>query len=153
MCIHFFGTHCIFFFSVLSIFCSIDFPFSTSASGLIYQPIQRSGQTRTKSAPYIYPATQPLCVPRILYQTHFRLQRKPRNCSELNPTPKPAQNAGSDEWTRDSVPIAQKAEWAPGPIWMGAEYLAPTGIRSLDRPPCRRIAIPTELSRPTLKYA
>jgi hypothetical protein len=25
--------------------------------------------------------------------------------------------------------------WAPGPVWMGAENLAPTGIRSPDRPP------------------
>jgi hypothetical protein len=23
-----------------------------------------------------------------------------------------------------SVPIVQKAEWAPEPVWMGAEYLA-----------------------------
>jgi hypothetical protein len=26
---------------------------------------------------------------------------------------------------RDTVPIVQKAEWAPGPVWTGAEYLAP----------------------------
>jgi hypothetical protein len=24
--------------------------------------------------------------------------------------------------------------WAPGPVWTGAEYIAPTGIRSPDRP-------------------
>jgi hypothetical protein len=27
-------------------------------------------------------------------------------------------------------PIVQKAGWAPGPVWTGAENLAPTGIRS-----------------------
>ena len=35
---------------------------------------------------------------------------------------------------RDLVPIAQDAGWAPGLVWTGAENLAPTGIRSLDRP-------------------
>ena len=32
------------------------------------------------------------------------------------------------------VPIAQEAGWAPRPVWTGAENLAPTGIRSPDRP-------------------
>ena len=27
-----------------------------------------------------------------------------------------------------------KAGWAPGPVWTGAENLAPTGIRFPDRP-------------------
>jgi hypothetical protein len=35
---------------------------------------------------------------------------------------------------KDPVPIAQEAGWAPGPVWTGAENLAPTGIRSPDRP-------------------
>ena len=26
--------------------------------------------------------------------------------------------------------------WAPGPVWTGAENLAPNGIRSPDRPAC-----------------
>jgi hypothetical protein len=30
---------------------------------------------------------------------------------------------------RDPVPIVQEAGWAPGPVWTGAENLAPTGIR------------------------
>jgi len=30
---------------------------------------------------------------------------------------------------KHSVPIAQEAEWAPGPVWR-AENLVPTGIRS-----------------------
>ena len=34
---------------------------------------------------------------------------------------------------KDPVPIVQKAGWAPGPVWTGAEYLAPTGFRSTDR--------------------
>jgi hypothetical protein len=35
---------------------------------------------------------------------------------------------------RDPVPIVQEAGWAPGPVWTAAKYLAPTGIRSPDRP-------------------
>ena len=34
----------------------------------------------------------------------------------------------------DPVPIVEEAELAPGPAWTGAKNLAPTGIRSLDRP-------------------
>ena len=30
---------------------------------------------------------------------------------------------------RDPVPIVQKAEWAPEPVWTGAENLIPTKIR------------------------
>jgi hypothetical protein len=32
------------------------------------------------------------------------------------------------------VPIVQEAGWAPGPVWTCAKNLAPTGIRSPDRP-------------------
>ena len=35
---------------------------------------------------------------------------------------------------KDTVPIVQEAGWAPGPIWTGAENLAPTGIRSPNFP-------------------
>jgi len=35
---------------------------------------------------------------------------------------------------KDPVPIVQEAGWAPGPVWTGAENLAPTGIRSPARP-------------------
>jgi len=35
---------------------------------------------------------------------------------------------------KDPVPIVQDAGWAPGPVWTGAENLAPTRIQSLDRP-------------------
>ena len=35
---------------------------------------------------------------------------------------------------KDPVPIVQEAGWAPGPVWTGAENLAPTGIRSPDSP-------------------
>jgi hypothetical protein len=31
---------------------------------------------------------------------------------------------------KDPVPILQEAGWALGSVWMGAENLAPTGIRS-----------------------
>ena len=32
------------------------------------------------------------------------------------------------------VPIGQEAGWAPGPVRTGSKNLAPTWIRSLDRP-------------------
>ena len=35
---------------------------------------------------------------------------------------------------RNPVPIVQEADWATGPVWTGAENLAPTGIRSPDHP-------------------
>jgi hypothetical protein len=36
---------------------------------------------------------------------------------------------------KDLVPIVQEAGWAPGPVWTGAENVAPpTGIQSPDRP-------------------
>jgi hypothetical protein len=35
---------------------------------------------------------------------------------------------------KDPVPIVQEAGWTPGPVWTGAENLAPTGFRSPDRP-------------------
>jgi hypothetical protein len=41
------------------------------------------------------------------------------------------------------VPVVQEAGWAPGPVWTGAENLAHTGIRFLDR---LSVAIPTELA-------
>jgi len=34
---------------------------------------------------------------------------------------------------KDQVPIVQEAWWTPGPVWTGAENLAPTGVRSPDR--------------------
>jgi hypothetical protein len=35
---------------------------------------------------------------------------------------------------KDLVFIVKEAGWAPGPVWTGAENLAPTGIRPPDRP-------------------
>jgi hypothetical protein len=43
--------------------------------------------------------------------------------------PRPLSTSG-----KDPVPIVQEAEWAPGPVWTGEENLAPTWIRSPDRP-------------------
>jgi hypothetical protein len=42
----------------------------------------------------------------------------------------------SDRFTpgKDPVPFVQEAGWAPGPVWTCAKNLAPTGIRSPDRP-------------------
>ena len=44
-------------------------------------------------------------------------------------TPRPLFTPG-----RDPVPNVQEGGWALGPVWTGAENLAPTGIRSPDRP-------------------
>ena len=41
---------------------------------------------------------------------------------------------GSFTPEKDPVPIVQGAGWAPEPVWNGSENLAPTGIRSPDRP-------------------
>ena len=35
---------------------------------------------------------------------------------------------------KDPVPILQEAGWASEPVWIGAENLAPTGIRFPDLP-------------------
>ena len=35
---------------------------------------------------------------------------------------------------KDPVPIVQEAGWASEPVWIGAENLAPTGIRSPNLP-------------------
>ena len=48
---------------------------------------------------------------------------------------------------KDPVPIVREAEWATGPVWIDAENLVPSGIRSPDLPARRVVAIPTELSR------
>jgi hypothetical protein len=42
---------------------------------------------------------------------------------EVSVTPRPLSTPG-----KDPVPIVQEAGWAPGPVWSGAENLAPTGI-------------------------
>jgi hypothetical protein len=45
-----------------------------------------------------------------------------------------APRPGSFTPGKDPVPIVQEARWAPGPVWTCAKNLAPTGIRSPDRP-------------------
>ena len=49
---------------------------------------------------------------------------------------------------KDPVPIVQEARWSSGPVWIGMENLAPTGVRSPDRPARSSVAIPTELPGP-----
>jgi hypothetical protein len=46
-----------------------------------------------------------------------------------SPTPRPLYPR-----EKDPVTIVQEAGWAPGPVWTAAENLAPTEIRSPDRP-------------------
>ena len=65
-------------------------------------------------------------------------------------TPRPLFTPG-----KDPVPIVQEAGWAPGPVWTGEENLAPTGIRSPDRPARSQslsVAIPPELPGPLAVY-
>jgi hypothetical protein len=50
---------------------------------------------------------------------------------------------------KEPVPIVQKAEWAPGQVWTGAENFDPTGIRSPDRP-TRSQSLTDYANRPTL---
>jgi hypothetical protein len=52
---------------------------------------------------------------------------------------------------KDTVPIAQVAGWALGPVWTDAENLATTGIRSPDRP-ARSQSLTTELPGPQIKH-
>ena len=52
-----------------------------------------------------------------------------RRGGRVGVTPRPIFTRG-----KDTVPIVQEDEWAPGPVWTDAENLAPTGIRSPDRP-------------------
>jgi len=59
---------------------------------------------------------------------HF-LDHSTRRGWGVSVTPRPLFTSG-----KDPVPIVQEAGWAPGPVWTGAENLAPTGIRSPDRP-------------------
>jgi len=40
-----------------------------------------------------------------------------------------------------------EAGWAPGPVWTGAENLAPNGTRPPERPARSVVAISNELSR------
>jgi len=52
---------------------------------------------------------------------------------------------------KDPVPIVQEAGWAQGPVWTGAEDLAPTGIRSLDRP-AHSLLLYDYTTQPTSSY-
>jgi len=53
--------------------------------------------------------------------------------SGVSVTPRPQFTPG-----KYPVPILQEAGWAPGPVWTGAENLAPTGIRFPDHPARRQ---------------
>jgi hypothetical protein len=83
----------------------------------------------------------------------------PRGWVELELSPSMTTALEGIEWSaaasgrtlppgKDPVRIVQEARWVPGPVWTGAERLAPTGIRSPARPARSSVAIPTELSDP-----
>jgi len=67
----------------------------------------------------------------LLFLDHGILVPLSRKSRRVSVTPRPLFNPG-----KDPVPIVQESGWAPGPgpFWIGAENLAPTGIRSPDRP-------------------
>ena len=51
---------------------------------------------------------------------------------------------------KDPVPIVQEAGWAPGPVWISAENLAPSGIRSPDLPARRYTGWDIPASKPNV---
>ena len=57
------------------------------------------------------------------------------------------QRRASAALPRERDPVL-KAVWAPGAVWTGAEYLAPTGFEPQTVQPVPS-SIPTELSQPT----
>ena len=66
----------------------------------------------------------------------------------VSSTPRPHFTPG-----KDPVPIVQEGGWATGPVWTGAENLAPTRIRSPDHPArsqsvpkCTVLIIPIDMS-------
>jgi hypothetical protein len=61
----------------------------------------------------------------------------------VNPTPRPLYLRG-----RDPIPIEQDVECNPRPVWTGAENLAPTRIRSPDRPACSESRVRVTTLRP-----
>jgi hypothetical protein len=49
-------------------------------------------------------------------------------------TTHPTQRTGRFNSGNEPVHIVREAGWAPGSVWAGAKNLAPTGIRTPDRP-------------------
>jgi hypothetical protein len=62
----------------------------------------------------------------------------------VNATPRPLYPR-----EKNPVPIVYEAGWVPEPVWTGAENVAPSEIRSPDRP-VRSESLKTELSRQLL---
>jgi len=62
----------------------------------------------------------------------FHYHGTKRGCG-VSVTPRPLFTSG-----KDPVPIVQETGWALGPVWTGAENLAPTGIRSPIQPVASR---------------
>ena len=65
----------------------------------------------------------------------------------ISVTPRPLLTPG-----KDPVPIVQEAAWAPGPVWTGAETLAPSGFDSRTVKPVasRYTDYATQALRPNL---
>ena len=64
----------------------------------------------------------------------------------VNATPRPLYPR-----EREPVAIVQEAGWASGPVLMASENLAPTGIRSPDRPTHRESLYQLRYSDPQFR--
>ena len=71
-----------------------------------------------------------------------------RRGREVSVTPQPLFPLG-----KDPVPILQEAGWAPGPVCTGAENLAPTAIRSPDRPARSQSLYRLNFSKTTVTFS
>ena len=106
----------------------------TEAANIVFELLMMSGvslETCWAIRTFFYkPCYRPGCGPEgdrgiaLLFQ-----DLGPRRGWVVSVTPRPHFTPG-----KDPVSILQKAGWAPGPVWTGAENLAPTGIQSPDRP-------------------
>ena len=65
----------------------------------------------------------------------------------VNATPRPL-------YPREKEPVstAQEGGWDPGPVWTGTKKLVPHQDSIPEQSIPKRFAIPTELSRPNLKW-
>ena len=65
----------------------------------------------------------------------------------VSSTPRPHFTPG-----KDTVPILQEAEWAPGPVWTGGKS-RPNRDSIPNRPARSSVAIPTELPSPPILHS
>ena len=101
-----------------------------------------SGQTSASEKYFTAPGVQYIKVTPSRAHTGHRgeaeLQRQPifnlgtRRAWVVRTTPRPLYPQ------KTAIPPVQETVWTPGPLWTGAENLAPTGIPTLDRLACNQ---------------